>query len=78
MAPRVQRGKTEEITRRADARPVCTAVGQQDHYNAGKLYTAALLKAAGRRSSYESVALDLKASLQCRASDAGALTRKMV
>ena len=33
----IQRGETEEITGRADARPVRTAVGHEGRYNVGRL-----------------------------------------
>ena len=36
LATRVQRGETEEITRRADARAVRKTVGHQGRYNAGR------------------------------------------
>ena len=37
VATGVQLGKTEEVTRRADARPICKTVDQQGRYNAGRL-----------------------------------------
>jgi transposase InsO family protein len=42
------RRETEEITGRADARPVRKAVRHQGRYNAGRLQSPLLLKEAGR------------------------------
>ena len=39
----------EEVTSRADARPVCETNGREAHYNAGRLQITPLLKSGGRR-----------------------------
>ena len=49
MAMRVQRRETEEVTGRADARPVRETVGPDGRYNAERLQSPPLLKSGGRR-----------------------------